>query len=110
MWGRKVMLGIGGVTPVAKGLLAVLGQASCLARALHLDEADPRPDQVQEAAGLRLLEARADLVAILPIGREQLVEERLRLRALTAVVEAPLARELDEVALDFFNSHGPAGP
>ena len=110
MWCREVVLGIGGVAPVAEGLLAVSSQASCLARALHLDEADSRPDQVQEAAGLRLLEARADLIAILAVGCEQLVEERLRLGALAAVVEAPLARELDEVALDVFNGQGPAGP
>ena len=110
MWGGKVVLGIGGIAPIAEGLLAVLGQVPRLARALHLDEADPRPDQVQEAAGLWLLEPRADLVAILPVGREQLVEERLCLGALAAVVEAPLARELDEVALDLFNGHGPAGP
>ena len=78
----------------------MIGQATGLARALHLDQAAPWPDQVDELAPLGLLKARAGIDAVGAKAREQLVEEGLGLGALTAVEQAPLAREVDEASLN----------
>lgn len=52
--------------------------------------------KVKEAALLGLLEAGADSATVGAVALEQLVEERLGLAALGAVVEAPLLREVHE--------------
>lgn len=77
---------------VTEGLLAVLDESGGLGRPLHLDDAAPRPDQINEAAGLRLLE-RGDLSAILAVASEELAQERLGLGALRPLVHAPAFRE-----------------
>lgn len=56
-----------GALPVAEHLLAVHVQSTCLARALHLDDADARPEEVHEAVGRSLLEARAFSAPVDPI-------------------------------------------
>lgn len=90
---------IGGLDPVAQRLLTMLRQALRLARRLHLDQADARPDQVEEAASLWLLEVR-DICATRAIAGEELVEEGLRLGAFTAFVDAPMGGERGEPRTD----------
>lgn len=74
-------LGVGRVAPVVERLRAVAGEPTGLRGRLHLEQADPRPDQIDEAAGLGLLEA-GDLLDLLAVAGEQLREERLRPGAL----------------------------
>jgi hypothetical protein len=81
------------------------GQSPCLARALHLDQTALRPEEVDDPSLLRFLEAGAGVVAIRAVALEQPVQEALRLRPLTALVQTPLAREVDEVALDLLARH-----
>lgn len=85
-------LGIGGLAPVVERLRAVASEPTGLRGSLHLEQAHPRPDQVDEAAGLRLLEA-GDLRELLPIAGEQIGEERLGPGALRALVDAPVRGE-----------------
>ena len=94
--GGHVALGVGSLAPVAQSLLAVSSEPAGLARALHFDNAPPRPDQVQELALLRFLETCASVLAVSAVASEQLVQERLCLGALTALVQAPLTSEVDE--------------
>lgn len=56
----------------------MLLQPAGLGGRLHLDDRDARPDQVEEASRLRLLEG-GDGLPILPVAVEQLVQEGLRL-------------------------------
>jgi hypothetical protein len=70
------------------------GKPSALARTLHLDDANLVPDQIEEPSMLRVLKA-SDFVPIRPVAGEQLVEVRLRLSTLRALVQAPLLRELN---------------
>jgi hypothetical protein len=107
-WSLDAELGVGGITPVVERLRAVAGQASRLRRCLHLDQADSRPDQIDESAGLRLLEPR-DAVTLLAVAGEQLVEEGLSLRALRALVDAPPRRERLEAAPYLLSAQAHAG-
>jgi hypothetical protein len=52
-WGRYPPLRIGGVAPVVERLLAVMTEPFRLRRRLHLDDADPRPQEVEETASCR---------------------------------------------------------
>lgn len=89
------------VAPVGEGLLAVLLQPPRLAGPLHLEDADARPDHVHEAAaGGRVLEAGADLLAIGAVAGQELGKEGLGLRPLGAAVAAPARGELGKVAAD----------
>jgi hypothetical protein len=90
---------VGRLDPVAQRLLAMLGQPFRLARCLHLDQADARPDQVEEAPGLGLLETRG-VGPTRAVAVEELVEERLRLRTLAAFVDAPVGGERGEPRAD----------
>jgi hypothetical protein len=65
-----------------------------LARPLHLDDANARPDHVDEAAAHRLFEASADVVAACAVARQQLVQEGLGLGPLRSLVAAPAGGEL----------------
>ncbi len=95
---RDVALGLSRVLPVVEGLAPMRRQTGRLGGALHLDQAHPRPDEVEELPLLGVLEPGTDRPAVSAVAREQLVEERLRLGALRAAVGAPLPRELDERA------------
>lgn len=75
----RLEVGVGGVAPVIEGLRPVPVQAPRLRARLHLDDRHPRPQQVEEAAGLRLLE-RGHRLPVGPVAGEQLVQEGLRLR------------------------------
>jgi hypothetical protein len=85
--------------PVVEGLLAMSGQVGSLARPLHLDDADARPDHVDDPRAGRILEVR-DLLAVDAVAGEQLVEERLRFGPLGPRVVAPARDELAEPAPD----------
>src|SRR5581483_5818878 len=63
------------VLPVLESLLAVSGEVACLARALHLDDADSRPDHVDDPGAGRILEV-GDVLPVDAVAGEQLVEER----------------------------------
>jgi hypothetical protein len=67
---------------------------------LHLDDADARPQHVEETPLLRRLELRADLASIAAVANEQFVEERLRLGALATFVERPVRGEASQVRPD----------
>ena len=69
------------VLPVVESLVPVRGKVLCFARALHLDDADARPDHVDDPAAGRLLEVR-DRLPVDVVASEQLVQERLSLAAL----------------------------
>jgi hypothetical protein len=86
--------------PVRERLLAVPLQVGDLAWPLHLDDADTRPEEIHETAGRSLLEASADGLPVDAVALEQLIEERLRLGPLRALVAAPARRELAEPAPD----------
>jgi len=102
---RHVVRRVGRVTPVPEGLLSMGGQAPSLARTLHLDQAPSWPEQVEEPPLLRLLEPSPSIEPIGAVAAEQLIEECLGLRPLAALVETPLARKVDEVALDLLARH-----
>ena len=98
-----------GALPVAEHLLAMLGEAPDLARALHLDDAHARPEQVHEAALGALLEAHTRLAAVGAVAGEQIVEERLRLAALRPRVAAPGGGELGQPPADLLARDGHGG-
>jgi len=93
-------IGIGGALPVAKRLRAVASQVPRLARRLHLEDADARPEEVYEAALLAHFHLGADRAACAAVALEQVVEKGLRLRALAALVQAPARRERREAGAD----------
>ena len=78
----------------------MLGQPPGLARALHLDDADARPEQIHEAAARALLEPRAFGAAVGAVALEQPVQESLRFAALRPCIAAPGGGELAEPAAD----------
>ena len=89
------------LAPVVERLLTMMAESFRLRRRLHLDDADPRPQEVEETALLPGLEGRARLAEIGPVADEQLVEEGLSPGALTAFVERPVGREAGQVRPDF---------
>ena len=99
---------IGGGAPVAESLLSVRYEAVGLRRALHLDDAAPLPDQVDEPAGLGLLE-RCDVRTILAVTGEEVVQESLRLGTLRALVDAPAFRQRDEPMAYLLTGQGQTG-
>ncbi len=104
--GRHPGAGICRFTPVVERLAAVVREPAGLAGRLHLEETATGPQQVHEPAALVDLEAR-DRLAAHSVAVEQLVEERLRLRALGPLVEAPLGRERRQARADLFAGHRP---
>ena len=82
-----------------------------LRRSLHLDDADARPQHVEETTLLRRLELRTDLASIAAVANEQFVEERLRLGALATFVERPVCGEASQVRPDLLagQSHDESG-
>lgn len=75
---RRGHLGRPGIAPVVEGLHAVLIEAPGLARPLHLDDADTRPEHVHESPGAGgVLEAGAHLLPVRAVAREELRQERL---------------------------------
>lgn len=90
---RTLACRVSGVTPVVECLIAMLRQTPGLGGRLHLDDAHARPGQIEETAFLWSLELRARRQSLGAVAREQLVEERLRLRPLAAVVQAPARGE-----------------
>lgn len=102
---RDVACRVRGVAPIGQCLCAVRRQPLRLARALHLNQASAIPYQVEEPTVLGILDAGSRLVAVSPVTREQLVEVGLRFGPLAAVVQTPLACEVDKPALDLLASH-----
>ena len=88
------------VLPVREGLRPVCREPRDLARPLHLDDAHAGPEEIHEAAGRSVLEASARGLPVDAVAVEKLVEERLRLGSLGALVAAPTCRELGEAAPD----------
>lgn len=82
--------------PVPEKLLTMVGEAAGLARPLHFDDADARPEEIHEPAARPLFEPRSNALAVDPVTRQKAVEERLRLRTLRAAVAAPVRGELSE--------------
>src|SRR5439155_8858474 len=68
-------------------------------RRLHLDQAHSRPDQIEEAPRLRLLEVR-DVGAVRSVALEELVKERLRLAPFASGIDAPTRGECGEPRAD----------
>ena len=78
-----------------------------LARALHLEDADARPDHVHEpAAAGALLETNARVAALGAVARKQLCQEGVCVGGLGTVVAAPAGGELREAAPDLLPGHG----
>lgn len=67
-------------------------QVFCFARPLHLDDAYPRPDEIDKLARLRFLEG-CDCLALGAVAPEELIEEGVGPAPLGALVDAPAARE-----------------
>jgi len=109
-WSRQVRLRVGASAPVVERLVPVLGQSIGLAGTLHLHNAHSIPDQIEEPAVLRVLEARY-VDPVRSIAGEQFVQIGLRLSPLRASVDAPLLRELCEATADLLagDSHGRRG-
>ena len=95
--------GVGGSAPIRKRLIAVLRQPFGLGRCLHLDKTHSRPDQVEKAPGLRLLEAR-DVLPVRPIAPKELVQERLSLAPFATGVDTPARGEGGEPRADLLPS------
>ena len=102
---RNTDVGVRGLDPVSERLLAVLCQPLRFAWRLHLDQADARPDEVEEASSLGLLEA-SDVRPARAVAVEQLVEERLCLGALATVVHAPTSGKRGEPRPDLLAGRG----
>jgi len=71
-----------------------------LARPLHLDDADTRPEQVHEATAHTLLEPSTFGPPVGAVALEQPVQERLRLALLRAPIPAPRCGELAQSPAD----------
>lgn len=84
--------------PVVERLIAMLLEAVGLARPLHLDQANPRPDHVHDPARRWLLEAGTDGHAIRAVAGKQLVQEALGAAFLGPLIPAPPRSELAEPA------------
>src|SRR5439155_17139645 len=80
--------------PVSECLLAVRRKPVDLARTLHFHDADAGPEEIHESVRAVLLETRSNGLAVNPVTGKQLVQKRLRLRALRAVIAAPAHGEL----------------
>src|SRR6185312_6835721 len=89
--------------------LSVRGEVVGFAGALHLDDANAVPDEIEEAPVLRVLETR-DLETPRAEAGKEVVQEGLSLRALRSGVDAPARGELRQPLPDLLDRqrHGTA--
>jgi len=104
---RNATLRVGCLPPVVECLIPMLLEPRRLRRRLHLDDADPRPDEVEKLTSLMMLEV-SDVASALPVALEKSVEERLCLTPFAALVHAPSRGERRESAANFLAGEGHA--
>jgi hypothetical protein len=96
--------------PVTEHLLAVRVKPTRLARTLHLEDADARPEEIHESVCGALFEARAFGPSVDPVAIQEIVQECLRFALLRPGVTAPRGSELAQPPPNLLalKSHGAA--